>query len=226
MRNLLTKLLNLFRKKSASVDSSKDGKVKGTIKYSLVRPEKIKNVLVPKVKGYSLEDLFVAKIIRVDHIDGEDDEFEDFDYNTLSGETPPPIAKEDYHTSTVERFVILRPSLYPDEEKEYYDIFTGFGYDTFDFASEVGEEYIDRVASLQTWFKYYLRTNNVKVFPAVSYVDIINMKNTVNRYMADIDKMEESGLIVNSNNFLEECPSFEHLFKAWYVTLKCQIKSL
>ncbi len=216
MRNLIVKLLSIFKKRS---QRSRDD-----IRLSLSRSTDVKNSLVPKVKGYKLEDLFVAKVIRVDYIDGEDDEFEDFDYETKSGETPPPITKDDYHVSTVERLVILRPAIFDGEEKEYYDIFTGYGYDEFDFTSDTNEEYVDNIISAQTWFKHYFKAHNVKVFPKIGYKDIINMSDVAIQYINDLEEAENNNVIENLDDILDRCVDFEQLFKVWYIVMKAQIK--
>ena len=79
-------LLNRISKKISNTAKGIKSKVEGAIRVYKNTP---REKLIPNVSGYRLEDLFVAQVINVDSIEGEHDEYPDFDMETFSGITPP-----------------------------------------------------------------------------------------------------------------------------------------
>ncbi|MFQ6752656.1 MAG: hypothetical protein ACLRFL_03735 [Clostridia bacterium] len=184
------------------------------------------NYLVPKVKGYKLEDLFVAKLIKVTNINDEYlEENKEFDYNLLSGNKVPPITEDDYDVDVMDEFMILRPSLFRGEEKDYYDIFTGYGYNEFDFTAEKNEEYVDSIISFQTYFKEFITKSKIKIFPMIATKDIITIKNITHKCIADLKQAEKQGIVTNLDQFMDNCQNFMMLYSVWKILKRHQDKS-
>jgi len=193
------KLLDKLKEKLEGVKKGIDDKIR-------VYKNAPKDKFVPNVSGYRLDDLFVAQLIRVDNIIGEDDEYPDFDMETYSGVTPPPITLDDYETTIIDRFIVIRPcDDSKDETKDYYDICTGFGYNYLDSAAERGEECVDNIIPFQQFFKQVLLVSKTKTHPKVSRVDILRLKNFATKWIKD-----------NNIEDLKEYDNFMQMIQAYY----------
>lgn len=196
---------------------------KGNFKYKLEK-NSIKNTLIPKVDGYKLEELYVGMIIEVISTSFDEyDEQEEFDYNLLSGEDVAPISDADYNTNVVKDFVVLRAGGEYDD-KEFYDIFNGKGYNRFDFTAEQGEEYVDDVRSFQKFAKFYIDSFSVKTYPKISSNDIIKLRDAVIDMIDDLDGAEDDGLITKLDYFLDSKYDFKKLLWLWYNVARYQGK--
>ncbi len=189
----MSKLIDKLRIKLEDIKKGIDSRIR-------VYQNTPKEKLVPNVAGYRLEDLFVAQVVHVDNIEGEDDEYPDFDMETYSGVTPPPITLDDYDISVIDPFVIIRPCRDSRGETcDYYDICTGFGYNYLDSAAEKGEECVDNIIPFQQFFKQILISSKTKTHPKISRVDILRLKNMATQWIKD-NNIEDLG---EYDNFLK-----------------------